>query len=808
MGVVFLIFCSFFFLSSCESVTDQNSDSTDSRTAYSRLYGYLYWEYGLPVSDAGRRSDSWVTDEMKDNPDLIIQTGFYNLRFAADELALTGFDASEGSDYLTALNEDVTEFSAADLQIEIDAGGVTYQAEYAEVEDSDSGDFQLGLIEQGQYVQRFDHTGLVFKDEDGNSLDLSSAYHYFEITAWPDQVVFTLDMSNFDEVTRSKITIISPDGVVHTVEEATNKVNLAVAPAKDETLSELDPAQYITSAYNVSDDTEFEDVSFDADQHAFFFDLPSWGIWYDEGVDSSYKELQFEVTNPTDEAINVPLVFNLNRFNTITGTVMTLVEEDGRPSGYAVQVSKNWHGAGSERKHVGSWHTGSAVIPLEANSSRTLKLRVIYGYWDDVGTASHSHLSLIGYTDKAWQWDESALGAWGESMTFSPVSCIGSAFMDDIRPTYTTPMSDSSTDHAWTENVGGGDYLVYFDENGDFRWPKKLKTAYRWIGPNMTQVFYGGITDDEAVRFTFGSHLVRSNDYHRRFQEYEYEILQAIEPTRFVYYQMAADYYMTAAFDDYYRGDGNGVIESHIGEEQGGNEYLASYLFDERWLAIADESGTSDDAHAYRGLIWRDSTVNGEDAELYMHNYGRTWTSDTVLFGFGSDSTTPSLAGGTQISGEIEFIMPAQTLAEYWGSDAAFSERLDGYSEPWEAISDEYSFNDMTVVATNATVTKSYPVTVEPSTDSVDVQITVPAGKGIGHIPVIIENATAGQALYAQVYVDGQWVAAVENEAAYEAHAYYQGYFNADGSMDYAFNIIRPDELGFDESMQIRIQAQ
>lgn len=810
-GLVVLVAASL-FLTGCNSSSLSSSEDSEGaneeRTSYSRLYGYLYWEYGLPISDGGRRPDSWITDEMINNPDLIIQTGYYNLRFAADELALTGFDASEGSDYLTALHEDVSEFSAADLHIEIDANGVTYTAQYAEVEDSDTGDFQMGLIEQGQYVQRFDHTGLVFEDADGNELDLSADDHYFEITAWPDRVVFTLDLTNFEDVTRSQITITSPDGVLHDVEEDTNKVNLAIAPASDETLPELDPELYVTEAYNVSDDSDFEDVSFNTDQHAFFFDLPSWGVWYTSGVDNSYKELQFELTNPTDEEINIPVVFSLNRFNTITGTVMTLVEEDGRPSGFAVQVAKNWHGTSGTRNHVGYWHTGSAMIPVEANSSRTLKLRVIYGYWDSVGTASHSHLSLIGYSDKAWQWDESAIGAWGESMTFSPVSCIGSAFMDDIRPSYTTPKNGTSTDHAWTENVGGGEYMVYFDENGDFRWPKKLKTAYQWIGPNMTQIYYSGYTDDNAIRFTYGSHLVRSNDYHRRFQQYSYEVLENIEPTRFVYYQMAADYYMSAAFDDYYRGDANGVSESHIGEEQGGNEYLASYQFNDSWLAIADLTGAGDTATSYRGLIWRDSEVNGEDAELYLHNYGRTWGSDTILFGFGSDSTTPTLTAGTEISGEIEFVMPAQSATEYWGSDTAFSERLATYTTPWNAIHDEYAYNDMTVTATNGTVENSYPIIVEPLTESIDVQLTIPASKGIGHIPIVLSNAAAGQALYAEVYNEGEWVDAVENDDVFENHAYYQGYFNADGTMDYVFNVIRPADLAFNESLLVRIYSQ
>ena len=47
-----------------------------------------------------------------------------------------------------------------------------------------------------------------------------------------------------------------------------------------------------------------------------------------------------------------------------------------------------------------------------------------------------SQLSLIGHGSN-WKWDESALGAWGETMTFDPTLHLGAAFLDDIRPTFT-----------------------------------------------------------------------------------------------------------------------------------------------------------------------------------------------------------------------------------------------------------------------------------------------------------------------------------------------------------------------------------
>ena len=102
------------------------------------------------------------------------------------------------------------------------------------------------------------------------------------------------------------------------------------------------------------------------------------------------------------------------------------------------------------------------MLPLAAGESRRVKLRVVYGYWGGAGAVSHSQLSLIGYSNRHWKWDESAMGCWGESMTYNPDKNTGGAFMCDVRPTFTTSYK-TNPEYGWTENVGGGDFLVYYD---------------------------------------------------------------------------------------------------------------------------------------------------------------------------------------------------------------------------------------------------------------------------------------------------------------------------------------------------------
>jgi len=169
-------------------------------------YTYLYFENGYPTRL------SWSGNEAgRSNPDLVVQTGHYSLRLDCDTMEMSGYDALPGTDYVTALNDDVTTFTPASLNLYAYVGTKRYKCRSAIVQDS-SDSMYVRLIESGQYVQRFDHLGLIFSDNDGFELPLKGR---LEVTAWPDHATFKLDLSGIPEVTRSTIQLISPDGRQH-----------------------------------------------------------------------------------------------------------------------------------------------------------------------------------------------------------------------------------------------------------------------------------------------------------------------------------------------------------------------------------------------------------------------------------------------------------------------------------------------------------------------------------------------------------------------------------------------------------------
>jgi hypothetical protein len=771
-------------------------------------YTFLYFENGLPTPFSHRRPGSEDNFAARANPDLVLQTGYYSLMLDCDDMDIKGYNALSGAGYLADLNKDVTAFTPADLSLSVIKDGVEYTCTGADVQTSS--DQLVRLIQSNRYVQRYDHLGLIFKAADDTVLNLTGR---FEVTGWADHIVFKLDFSDPADpsnaayaagVTQTKISLLSPASVLHETVASDHVAVLAVAPHLDTTLPVLNASSYVTEAYNRNTSAVLA-VRFDEDEHAFHIDVPAAGVSYPAAIDR-VDEHVIEVTNPGATAANISLVFDQPPPRAITGTIMLLCEEsDGRPTGIPVQISKNWHrDTENPTIHQGSWLRGYTMLHLAGGETRRFRLRVVFGYWAGAGAVSHSQLCLIGW-GKNWKWDESALGAWGETCTYDPTLHAGAAFMCDVRPAFTLGYT-SGTAHSWTENSGGGDNLIYRDDNDTYRHVKRVKTAYRWSGPNMTEVLYSGVTDDDKIRYTYTARAVRTMDYHRRFHGYKYEFLQdVVSPERLVFHQMAADYYTGPDYTDYHVGAGSGLIFSGVASP-GGDTYKGSPIpFNNRWLAVDDELTGTYVTSARRGIISLYSKLNGFRLPLYLHLYGNAYGTDRMMFDLSSDSVGRSYAAGDVVEGEVEFIMPPKGTNLYWGADAEFISRLETYgSNAWQAVHDECRYNaELEVTANEGNLLRNYPVEIQASTTSGEVlaDFTVNGG-GIGYLPVLIKGVEPGLALQAQRWANGIWTP-VETADVNENDDY-QAYQSVNGTMDAVFNITRPS-LDLEDSWRIRI---
>ena len=118
--------------------------------------------------------------------------------------------------------------------------------------------------------------------------------------------------------------------------------------------------------------------------------------------------------------------------------------------------------------------------------------------WGETYAAQHSQLALLGWGYNQ-QWDESSLGAWGESITYDPDLTLGRSTLDDVRPF----LVDSSGEWGWTGNVGGASFLVYESADGYESFPShqlgRMRTHYAYTGPNLTNVIYAGVSRDGKI---------------------------------------------------------------------------------------------------------------------------------------------------------------------------------------------------------------------------------------------------------------------------------------------------------------------
>ena len=150
-------------------------------------YTYLYFQNGHPTLTLSRRPQSEANLAARANPDLVFQTGYYSLMLGCDDLQIKGYNSLPGTDYLTALKQDVTVFTpATSLLLEVVQGGVSYQCTHA-LAQGPGAESPVRLIESGQYLQRIDHLGLVFKDAQGNVLQAADECR-LEVSAWADRV--------------------------------------------------------------------------------------------------------------------------------------------------------------------------------------------------------------------------------------------------------------------------------------------------------------------------------------------------------------------------------------------------------------------------------------------------------------------------------------------------------------------------------------------------------------------------------------------------------------------------------------------
>lgn len=158
---------------------------------------------------------------------------------------------------------------------------------------------------------------------------------------------------------------------------------------------------------------------------------------------ANYDEFLVEVENQGTQPRNVPFLLEMFGTASITGLVPMLCELDGTPTGIPVQLSKNWH-----HTILPNYLRAYTLLPSAPGKTSYL-LRVVYGFYGSLPSASNSQLSLVGWGDTTnGRWDQLAIGSSGKRSASTPNS---------RQATAPSPMfAPSSLDKARMEKNGSG----------------------------------------------------------------------------------------------------------------------------------------------------------------------------------------------------------------------------------------------------------------------------------------------------------------------------------------------------------------
>ena len=526
-------------------------------------------------------------------------------------------------------------------------------------------------------------------------------------------------------------------------------------------------------------------------------------------AEGAYDVVDFEINNSSSYDNEPIVVFEKDSNVSITGLSGVIRDsETHEPTGEPVQISKNWHKFQNlteslidtaKKNNQGTWCSG--ITSIKTNSHSTIKREYlqIYGKWGKAYAVSHNQLCLVGWGGNQL-WDQSALGSWGESVTYDPDINLSRSIIDDVRPFLVTAPTGGNNQFSWSGNVGGADFLNYRE-----KFDEKIishRVSYKSQGPNITDVLYSGITSDNKIKTNININLGRTDDIVRNIYTLEYTFLEDVNYTRLSLFKMGADNYNDNAFTNYCYGD----IEGLIATEQDCLLSDVGYLGDARDATHSDfffgvyNSGDADEYGDPMMCVRKfDAKLNGQTYDKPAYQF--FGTSDGVSQ-VSCELTIPTSVGktikrGSKISLTVEYsVLPNNTRTYYGSSDYILaSTSLMGKGE---AMYQQAYGGQVTAKAITGNVIANNPATIECINDECEFTIT----GGLGYVPLFIENVSGYKGYVLEQKVNDNWV---KIDQSVTGNDYYQVVYNAKtGKYQFAFNVKNTKGLNFQDEETYR----
>jgi Concanavalin A-like lectin/glucanases superfamily len=496
--------------------------------------------------------------------------------------------------------------------------------------------------------------------------------------------------------------------------------------------------------------------------------------WHRINLDDIIERVKLVLTNPSDQEQIARLMFEKttrgirqNIGSSITGVSAMLRDSAGHPTGIPVQLSKNWHNEPEGGVYAGQWFHGISQVHLPAKATLELELTLAYGHWGGVAAASHSQLSLIGWGNNQL-WDQSALGAWGESICYEPDQAQANCTITDVRPV----MAKNATDKpwGWTGNVGGGDFFRCFNAAQERVPHSAMRTTYHKQGPCLTEVTYAGRIG-ATMTHAITTSLARTDDIVRGTYRVRLDVHAPTEYSRFVFFQIGADTYNSTSVRKMAFGNEKGLTREWITQPGGDTYRTAPIECTGRvpWVSLheaAPIADRNDKALANRGIVIRawNAKLGGKTATPWIAERGLTrHKEDTTTLDLVPPPGITRFEPGDFVEATLEFIIMPMSAAEYYGPNTAMRTALTQDANTWRMIQREASGNDRTIEMKRGTLVRTHPaVTLTTENDEAEFTLT----GGLSYVPITFTGLTSpnkhgllidGQALNQSIHGNDFW---------------------------------------------------
>lgn len=510
------------------------------------------------------------------------------------------------------------------------------------------------------------------------------------------------------------------------------------------------------------------------------------------------ERIKFTIENDNPKEATIRLNFSKEKeVYAVPGISGIIRDKEGYPTGIPVQLSKNWHTTdfNNYESHLykGPWFHGLSVLQIPAKSKITLEYSGVNAHWGGLPAASHAQLCLVGWGSNQ-QWDQSAIGAWGESICYEPDLDQASATVLDIRPLLV--IDPKGGQWNWTGNVGGADILYLQQHNGGRAWHTGMKTDYKRYCPNLTEVIYSGNMLDNKIEFQYSTSITRSDDINRGIYKIQMKVNADVEFEKLDIFQLGAATYHYGFSKEIALGNENGLIKKWKANNNTNPVYdksIKPFNGNTPWVFLYDSPISKDQEGRFvsgnRGFIVRSwkSVIKGEN------NIPPHWREYNTTEGNHGDPcsiitvTLPercrSLSAGDYIEAEIELIVTPLESSDYYGPNANFKKASSKFTNKWPLAHREAKGNNILITPLIGVVEASYPIIISATNNIVHFKTK----GGIGYVPITIQQLSTYKNPVLYIKEGKQWK---QIDQSKYGNDYWQTDFNPiSGTWEITYNI-------------------